>query len=64
MGSNELLTHVAAVAFQQTGHIVSHEIPPLYCLALPCDPELAIARAKASQDHQKHGVQFSLGVLS
>ena len=28
--------------------------PPTYSLAMCCDHELAIARAKANQDHQLH----------
>ncbi len=27
------------------------QIPPIYTLAMGCDPGLAIARAKANQDH-------------
>ena len=29
-------------------------IPTFYSLAMCCDPELVIARAKANQDHQPH----------
>ena len=38
-------------------------IPPPYCLAIHGDPELAIAKAKASQDHQQHGVSISSQIL-
>ena len=39
------------------------DIPPLYGLAIHGDPELAIAKAKASQDHQQHGVSISSQIL-
>ena len=34
-------------------------INPFCSFAKLCDPDLAIARAKASQDHQKHGTQLA-----
>ena len=37
---------------------------PFYGLAISCDPELAIAKAIASQDHTWHGTATSLGVLT
>ena len=36
---------------------IDGEIPPSHCLAMLCDPEMAIAEAKASQDHHSHQVQ-------
>ena len=38
-------------------------ILPIYTLAMCCDPELAIARAKANQDHQPHRPDFAVVIL-
>ena len=38
-------------------------IPPMYGLAMCCDPELAIARAIASQDHQPDGPDYLARIL-
>ena len=37
---------------------MSPDIPPTYTLATLCDPELAIARARASQDDNAHRPLF------
>ena len=37
--------------------------PPCTCLAVSCDPELAIAKAKASQDHNKHRREIGPRIL-
>ena len=38
-------------------------IPPFYALAMSCDPELAIARAKANQDHDAGHAVSMPGIL-
>ena len=38
-------------------------IPLSYCLAMPCDPELAIAKAIANQDHDSHSSDFTVAIL-
>ena len=41
--------------FRFADSMQNHTIPSSYALAMLCDPDLAIARAKASQDHRSCG---------
>ena len=62
--SHHSLTNKLAITDQRS--LISYhlwDIPPIYGLAMCCDPELAIAGAIASQDHQPDGPDYPAIIL-